>query len=94
MTAVNGLEALALIESQSSDIVAVLMDVTMPELQGDAAFLEIRKSHPRLPVIFSSGYSEQDLVGRLPDDEYVAFVEKPYRPRDLTSALEKLLAGR
>ena len=91
LLAADGLTALDTLKGHSDEVVAVLLDITMPELRGDEAFLKIRECHPDLPVIFSSGYPAEALLDRLPDDDAVEFVGKPYRPGELTGALGRLI---
>ena len=61
-TAANGKIALAKLPQVSPDL--VILDVEMPELDGLATLREIRKTHPRLPVVMFSATAKQ--ITRIP----------------------------
>ena len=62
LEAADGLEAVALFELRHKEITAVLMDLTMPHMDGRQAFLRMHQVDPNIPVVLTSGYSEQDAV--------------------------------
>ena len=68
----------------------VVMDVTMPRLSGREAFLRIRALDPAARVLFSTGYTSED-VASLPGP--VGVLAKPYRPADLLAAVSGALPG-
>lgn len=55
-TAANGRIALAKVEQLDPDL--VILDIEMPEMDGLAALVELRKSRPRLPIIMFSAFTE------------------------------------
>ncbi len=61
--AANGRIALALLEQNVPDVVT--LDIEMPEMDGLAALAQIRKSHPRLPVIMFSTLTERGAIATL-----------------------------
>ena len=87
--AANGREALELHEREAARIDAVLLDVTMPEMDGREAFTRLRARAPELPVVLSSGYEEHGDHGWLQDDAFATFLKKPYTPRQLAQALQR-----
>ena len=62
-TAPNGRIALAKLERLTPDV--VILDVEMPELDGLQTLLEIRRTHPALPVIMFSTYTERGAAATL-----------------------------
>jgi PAS domain S-box-containing protein len=88
MEATDGVEGVACVEREGSRIRVVLLDMTMPRMGGEAAFRAMRKIRPDIPVLLSSGYSEQDTLARFQGAYIQGFIQKPYRPRDLA---EKVL---
>jgi PAS domain S-box-containing protein len=62
--ATGGREALARLESESVDL--VLSDVVMPDLDGHALFLEVRKRHPDVPVVLMTAfhYDKDHIIKR------------------------------
>lgn len=86
-TAADGREALELIDERAGEVSLVLLDMTMPVMDGETTYAELRRRHPRLPVIMSSGYSEQDVLGRHPLRGLAGFVQKPYHFRELRTVV-------
>ena len=70
---------------------AVVLDLTMPDLDGEQTFQQIRTLRPDLPVIVASGFSEEATADRFPPDEIAAFIRKPYEPEDLVDAIRTSL---
>ena len=68
----------------------VLLDLTMPRLDGEEAFKELRKIKPDIKVIMSSGYNEQDVTQRFVGKGLAGFVQKPYKLSVLRDVLKKL----
>ena len=89
--ATDGRDAVKLYEENSNDINLVLMDMTMPYLNGDEASREIRKLSPDVKIIFSSGYSEQETTSRFGKNGNNVFLQKPYKPTDLLQKVKDSL---
>jgi PAS domain S-box-containing protein len=84
----TGAEAVARVGAGPDQFDVVLMDVTMPEMDGYEAARRIAVLAPRLPIILSSGYSWQGEAG-LPAG--VGSLEKPYDVAKLEAALRAAL---
>jgi len=69
----------------------VLMDLTMPRLDGREAFQRLRALEPDLRVILSSGYDEGDSLRELSQQGLTGFLQKPYRLKELSTALRAAL---
>ncbi len=85
--------ALALVEAEAS-IDLVFSDVVMPGAIRTREFAaRLREMRPDLPILFTSGYTENAIVhqGRL--DEGVSLISKPYAKDDLARRLAGLLAA-
>jgi PAS domain S-box-containing protein len=93
VTAKDGREATERFREQAAEIAVVLLDVTMPEIGGVEAFLEIRRIQPEARVILSSGYSDVDLAHRFKGEKFDAFLHKPYQPEELVEKLRLVLEG-
>jgi PAS domain S-box-containing protein len=94
VTADGGREALEILRGDAGKAIdAVVLDLTMPDLDGRETFLEIRHIFPGLPVIVASGFSEKAMADRFPPDEIAAFVRKPYEPEELIDAIRTSLGG-
>ncbi len=92
LTAVDGLTALDRLELHSHEISAVLLDMTMPHLDGIQTLAAIRKRYA-LPVVLTSGYSEQEVHRRLGGAMPNGFIQKPFAPKGLLDELAKALAN-
>lgn len=91
LVAKDGREAMEVLSQHAQEITAVLLDLTMPHMDGREALEQIRKLNANLPVVLSSGYSEHDLSTRFRDFSNVSFLEKPYTRAGLITAFRKLL---
>ena len=79
----SGEEALKVLANGTSfDL--LLTDLGLPGMSGEELASEVRRRHPRLPVVIASGYgpSERQVEG-------VRFIGKPYSSIDLQQALEQ-----
>ena len=90
----DGHEAVDRFRSQGDAIDAILLDMTMPGMNGAEALAEIRKMEPHARVILTSGYDGQDTVASLSGAEGVAFLQKPYRARTLIAKLASVLENK
>ena len=89
MTAVSGNEALALWTAICERVVCVILDLTMPDGDGETCYRELRKRSPDVPVVLCSGYHEQDATGRFIGQGLAGFLQKPYDFADLERALQQ-----
>jgi CheY-like chemotaxis protein len=90
MTASNGEEALALLEREGRRIGLVLLDLSMPVLDGVETLKRLRRSRPELPVILMSGYDGTETAGRLGALRADSFLQKPFRFSQLEVELRRL----
>ena len=90
ITAANGAEALEILD-RGEEIVLLISDVVMPEMDGPTMVQEARKSRPELPILFMSGYAEEQLRKSI-DLEKIAFLPKPFSVQELAEAARKALA--
>ncbi len=91
ITARDGREAVELFREHAPKIRAVLLDLTMPVMDGQEAFEEIYSIRQDVPVILSSGYSETEAVSRFENSRPHAFIQKPFWPSELVQKLREVL---
>jgi len=89
VTANNGFEALEIL-NRGDEFVLLISDVVMPEMDGPTMVREARESRPDLPVLFMSGYAEEQLRKSI-DLNKVAFLPKPFSVQELAEAARKAL---
>ncbi len=73
------------------DIVAVVLDVTMPRMSGPAAFAEIQRLRPGTPVVMTSGFSEDEAAVDTNGGRPAGFIRKPHEPGALANAVRNAL---
>jgi two-component system, cell cycle sensor histidine kinase and response regulator CckA len=73
-----------------ADLVAVVLDLSMPDVTGERALQELRRIEERVPVILSSGYAESEALRRLEGARVEAFLAKPYPPESLLDVVRKV----
>ena len=91
--AVDGQEAVDKVRRQNISFCAAVLDISMPEMDGIIAMKAIREIDPSIPILLTSGYSEdtfsfQEDQKSKPD----CFLAKPFQLSDMRSSLEKLLS--
>ena len=90
-SAADGDEGLEYIEA-GKEFDLVVSDVVMPGMDGPAMVREIRKRHPALPVLFMSGYAEEQLRKEI-DIADVHFLPKPFTVQQITDKVGAVLAA-
>ncbi len=88
LAAPDGREALKMFHEHANEIVCVLLDLTMPHMDGEQTFREMRQINPGVTVILCSGYNEQDATQRFVGKGLAGFLQKPY---NITLMKEKLM---
>ncbi|NVN90411.1 MAG: response regulator [Desulfuromonadales bacterium] len=78
VTAIDGFDALETLKRNQS-IKIVILDLTMPRMDGEQTFNELRKSNPDMKVIMSSGYNEHEVTQKFIGKSLAGFIQKPYR---------------
>ena len=89
--AADGQEAVDLYVKYHDRIECVLMDLTMPRLDGVEAIRELKRIAPDVKVILCSGFSEDDVVSRFPEWKPSGFLQKPYMFEALAARLRAIL---
>ncbi|RJY08868.1 hybrid sensor histidine kinase/response regulator [Aurantiacibacter aquimixticola] len=82
VTASDGDEGLDAFRKNPDEFDIVVTDVVMPSMDGPAMAKEIRKARPNLPVLFMSGYAEEQLRGEI-DIEHMHFIAKPFSVKQI-----------
>ena len=91
IVAQDGLEALERFRASGGGIRAVLLDLTMPHMDGEETFRELRRIDPECRVVLTSGYNEQEAGQDFLGKGLAAFVQKPFQRAGLMQAMRKAL---
>jgi CheY-like chemotaxis protein len=92
LEAADGIEGVEMFR-QHPEIACVLLDMTMPRMNGEAAFGEMRKERPDARVILMSGYAEQDATDRFGGSGLSGFIQKPYDLATLRSVVRNAIGA-
>jgi two-component system cell cycle sensor histidine kinase/response regulator CckA len=87
----DGKQALEAFMKHPGKIRLVVLDMTMPHMDGEACFRELRRLDPEVKVIMTSGYNEQDVISRFVGKGLAGFVQKPYKIGDLLPKIREIL---
>lgn len=89
LTAANGREALQIARENAHRIDLILTDVVMPGMSGQEFVSRIRRFLPEIPVVFMSGYTDDEILrrGNLAPD--TAFLQKPFTLEELATAMSE-----
>jgi CheY-like chemotaxis protein len=91
LTAMNGREGVEVFRHHEKSISCVILDLTMPHLDGEQTFRELRLIKPDLKVIMSSGYNEQEVTQKFVGKGLAGFIQKPYKFSTLRNVLKDIV---
>jgi len=94
LAATRGEEALNILRRAPEDISAVILDITMPGMDGEEAFRGLKSIRSDVPVILSSGHSESDAMGRFSGEGLAGYLQKPYTAAQLAGKLRSALPAK
>jgi CheY-like chemotaxis protein len=93
LTAEDGYQALETVRARGDEIQCVILDLTMPRMDGEETFRELQRINPELRIIMTSGFSEQEVCNRFMGRKISGFVHKPYQLSKLTAVMKALFDG-
>ena len=89
--ACDGVEALDEFERGPEGIDLVVLDMTMPRMDGQETFRRLRAVNPEVRVVLSSGYNEQDATNRFAGKGLAGFIQKPYTLEELAAVVQQAM---
>lgn len=92
ITVRNGREAVEQC-GEHPGIAAVLMDIKMPEMDGEKAAREIKKRNPEIPVIAQTAYALDEERATILNAGFDDYLAKPIRKEDLLDTIRKYTGG-
>jgi signal transduction histidine kinase/CheY-like chemotaxis protein len=87
----NGRQAVETYSQQGARIALVLLDLSMPEMDGEQTLVELRRIDPRVQVLLSSGYDQASTTRPPLGGRVASFIQKPYTARALVEAVRKAI---
>ena len=91
LTANDGCEGVRIFREHSAALRVVLLDLTMPHMNGEETFRELSRIDPRVPVLLMSGFTENDTIDRFAGKGLAGFIQKPFDRKRLQTKLHAVL---
>ena len=93
LVATDGADAIERLDTLAPNICLVLLDLTMPRLDGIETARMLSRRLPNIPIILMSGFSEQESTARMAGLPLVRFLNKPFKLQELMEAIRASLAN-
>ncbi len=90
-TAADGREAVARFRESPEAFDCVMLDMTMPRMNGAEAFREMRRIRPDVRVLLCSGYDEEAATAQFAGKGLAGFLQKPFAPELLVRTISDLI---
>ncbi len=90
-TAPTGRAGVEYFRAHTGEVRCVLLDMTMPDWNGDETFRRLRAIDPQVRVILTSGYSESQALEEFAQAGLGGFLQKPYQVATLIDAVRRVL---
>ncbi len=90
----SGYTAIELYRAHAGAIDLVLLDLSMPDLNGEETFRALREINPAASVLLSSGYNEVEATRRFVGKGLAGFLQKPFSAEMLLAKIQKHLRQR
>ena len=94
LLASSGRKAVDMFARYAKEVDLVILDMTMPELTGQEALVEMRNLRPDVSGILTSGFNEYDILERLEQTNIDGFLHKPFRMQDFAQLVKSVLGRR
>jgi PAS domain S-box-containing protein len=91
--AADGQEGLDAFSARPHEFAAVILDLTMPVMGGEEALMRMRQVRADVPVLLSSGFSEEEAIQRFGVNGVSGFLQKPYTATALARKIKQALRG-
>lgn len=87
----NGQEAVNLFERNADDLELVVLDLTMPVMDGMDTFEHIKKIKPDIKVLLVTGYDDMWDLDSIIEQENIEILKKPYQIDDFMNIIGKII---
>ncbi len=93
LIAADGASGVQVFEANADRLACVLLDMTMPGMNGEQAFAAMKQLRDDVRVVLMSGYAEYDAAERFSGSGLAGFIQKPYELDTLREAIERAVGG-
>jgi PAS domain S-box-containing protein len=94
LAAQSGVEAVTLFSEHHREIALVILDLVMPEMDGQALFHRLRQIDSSVKVLISSGYDRNEKIEELLSRGGAEFIQKPFNIQYLGAKLSEMIGPR
>ena len=93
MSSRNGEEALEIFRRAHKDLSAVLLDHSMPRMNGIRCFELMRRHDDSVPIVLSSGFIGEQVLAEYGEKGPDSFLQKPFRMNELRNVMREITEG-
>ena len=90
----DGRVAVELFRKEPASYRLILVDLTMPHLNGEETFRQLRHIRPGISVVLMSGFNEQDAMSAFAGKGLAGFIQKPFTANTFTKAIHSFMMSR
>lgn len=94
LLATNGEEALELFKGNAGGVDLVILDLVMPKMDGGQTFLEMKKIRNDIRVCFCTGYTSDQVITSLLEEENLKAIKKPFQAQEFLSMVRQVIEDR
>lgn len=91
ITIQSGFECLERVRKRPHGFDLILLDLSMPFMDGEETFRRLRDINPNLVVLLSTGFTAQERVDRMLAAGMAGFIRKPHHPDELLARVQATL---
>jgi len=93
LIAKSGRSALKIFNACHQNIDLVLLDIIMPDMNGEEVYLKLKEIQPDVKVLVSSGYSIDWQARQMIEKGCIGFIQKPFKIEALSSQIREVLSS-
>ena len=90
----DGREAVEVFRADPARFALVLLDLTMPHMDGEQTFTELRRLSPDVRVVLMSGFNAHEALVRFNGKGLASFLQKPFTISSLSATMQEVLEGK
>ena len=91
LAAASGKEGIDQFTTHQDKIGLIILDLSMPGMDGIEAFGTLRQIDPNVKIVLSSGYTEAEILEKMAGTRPTGFLQKPYRLEKVLHIVAKFL---
>lgn len=91
LQAEDGQTGIEMYRQQGAKIELILLDLSMPGMNGEEVFHILRQINPDIRILLSSGFNETEVTARLAGQNITGFIQKPYTLDTLIDKVQQYL---